>query len=154
MCQPCALLRKNGILHIDGTWIAHGLVIVPTKNFKPINMNDSIFFYRNNGTYQRIDLDEVFALETAKNYVNFYTPASKHIVRISMEKALKKLKDRGFVQIHRYFAVALPKIHVIDKENVYFSMDKEDCIPITKSHYTNLIKQLRMLCDDDEPETN
>lgn len=108
-------------------------------------MTKSIYFYRNNGTLQRIDLDEVFALETAKNYVKFYTPEGKHVVRISLESAMKQLKDKGFVQIHRYYAVAIEKIHVIDKENVYFSQNKEDNLPITKSYYANLISRLKML---------
>lgn len=111
-------------------------------------MTKSIYFYRNNGTLQRIDLDEVFALETAKNYVKFYTKEGIHIVRTSLETAMKHLKDKGFVQIHRYYAVAIDKIHVIDKENVYFSQSKEDNLPITKGYYQNLIKQLKMIGEE------
>ena len=117
-------------------------------------MAKSIYFYRNKGKLQRIDLDEVLALQTAKNYVIFYTPEGKHIVRISMEKAMKHLQDKGFVQIHRYYAVALEKIHVIDKENVYFSQNAEDNLPITKSYYANLISKLKMLGEDGEMETS
>jgi DNA-binding LytR/AlgR family response regulator len=115
-------------------------------------MTKSIYFYRNNGTFQRIDLDEVFALETAKNYMKFYTKDGIHIVRTSMESAMKHLKDKGFVQIHRYYAVAIEKIHVIDKEHVYFSQNKEDNLPITKSYYANLISKLKMLGENGETE--
>jgi DNA-binding LytR/AlgR family response regulator len=115
-------------------------------------MTKSNYFYRNNGTLQRINLDEVFALETAKNYVKFYTKDGIHIVRTSLETAMKQLKDKGFVQIHRYYAVALEKIHVIDKENVYFSQSKEDNLPITKSYYANLISQLKMIGEDGETD--
>jgi DNA-binding LytR/AlgR family response regulator len=112
-------------------------------------MTKSVYFYRNNGVLQRIDLNEVTMMETAKNYVKFHTKDGFHMVRISMETAMKHLKDKGFVQIHRYYAVALDKIHVIDKENVYFSQNAEDNLPITKSYYANLVSKLKMLGEEE-----
>jgi DNA-binding LytR/AlgR family response regulator len=99
-------------------------------------MTKSIYFYRNNGTFQMIDLNEVYAKDGI------------HIVRTSMESAMKHLNDKGFVQIHRYYAVAIEKIHVIDKEHVYFSQNKEDNLPVTKSYYANVISKLKMLGKD------
>ena len=113
-------------------------------------MKQSIYFYKTNGAHQRINLDEVLALETARNYVKFYTPDGMHLVRTSLEMALNQLQDRGFVQIHRCYAVAIDKLYTIDKENVYFSASSEDKLPIAKSFYTNLIRQLKMIGEEGE----
>ncbi|MDP4262234.1 MAG: LytTR family DNA-binding domain-containing protein [Bacteroidota bacterium] len=117
-------------------------------------MTKQRFFYRKDGILQRINLDEIILLETAGNYVKFYSLEHVHMVRTSLDAALSQLPKNHFVQIHRSFVISIDHIVAVGKDFVSLISVPDKVFPLSKKFYAPLLELIKIIETDSPDSTN
>jgi len=108
-------------------------------------MTKQSFFYRRDGVLQRINLDEIVLLETAGNYVKFYSRDDVHMVRTSLDAALSQLPKNQFAQIYRSFATVVDHLGIVGKDFVSLMLVPDKAFPVSKKYYAPLIEKIKII---------
>lgn len=103
-----------------------------------------IVFVKSNNRIVKINLKDVYYVETVKDYMAINTATLKYMVHISMRDFEQRLDDREFVRIHRQFIVRIDKIQSIDTQNVVLENHLK-VIPIGGMYKDDLMKRLNLL---------
>lgn len=103
-----------------------------------------IVFVKSNNRIVKINLKDVYYVETVKDYMAINTATLKYMVHISMRDFEQRLDDREFVRIHRQFIARIDKIQSIDTQNVVLENHLK-VIPIGGMYKDDLMKRLNLL---------
>lgn len=99
-------------------------------------------FVRKDGEYLRVNLSEVQAVEAMENYVQIITERERIVVHTTMKHMQERLKDNGFIRVHRSYLVPKAGIERFDESRVQIGVHS---IPVGKSYRAELIKSLNIL---------
>lgn len=78
------------------------------------------FVFLSTGYQQRkVFLNDIYLIKGEGNYVTYFTPTEKIMVRSSIKEAIHFMPDHLFVQIHRSFIVSLRHIDKIEDNHVF-----------------------------------
>lgn len=94
-----------------------------------IAQEETIISVKSGTAIHRIDLNDMLYLEADGNYTRFVTLRGAIMVLCSMKDALAKVDGR-FIQTHRSFAVAIPKVNKVESHEL---MIGDKAIPIGSS---------------------
>jgi DNA-binding LytR/AlgR family response regulator len=107
-------------------------------------MSKQPLFFRIDGVMKKIDPDEIMFLETAKNYVKFFSLNSYLLVRTTIDDALLLLPAGQFFKVHRSYAVSVNHINEIATD--FLTLTGVDwTVPISRQYYTQFIRQLTII---------
>ena len=101
------------------------------------------FFFVNTGNQkQRLSYATIYYLEGEGNYVNYYTPKGKIMVRSTIKKSLASLPKDRFIQVHRSYIVALSWIDKIEDNQVFINDIR---IPIGATYKNDFLQRIDKL---------
>ncbi|MFB9058207.1 LytR/AlgR family response regulator transcription factor [Mariniflexile ostreae] len=83
-----------------------------------VNENDH-FFVKVNKKIVKIYFDEIFYIESLKDYVSIKTIYGNYIVNYNLLTITKLLSKHPFIRIHRSYTVATNKVDAIDGNFIY-----------------------------------
>lgn len=98
------------------------------------------FFIKSSGHQYRINFDDIFYIESIKDYVNIKTESQEYIVLDTL-KSLENQLPENFVRVHKSFIINLDKIDKIDVKNVFLSLGKE--IPIGETYKSEFFMKIK-----------
>lgn len=97
---------------------------------------------RSAGKTRFVDLEDVFWIQAAENYVELHTAASRHLVHATMQSMLGRLDPEAFVRIHRSVIVNVRHIKQIETAapgEYALTLDNGICIQSSRT-YSEIIK--------------
>ena len=113
-----------------------------TEENKDILKKENVLYVKHKGAYVKLFLDDIYFLESNKNYIQIYLMDDKYIVRSTLKEFANLLSD-NYIQIHRSFIIDYKKVDVIKNDSVFIGPYK---VPIGSSDYKeklfSLIKTL------------
>ena len=81
-------------------------------------LHDDVLLVRVDRKMVRLRPDEIFYIESLKDYVKIHTEKKVLVTKNSLSAMEEDLQDRRFIRIHRSFLVALDKIEAFNNEFV------------------------------------
>lgn len=97
------------------------------------------FFVKSSGQQHRINFEDVFYVESIKDYVNIKTQNQEYIVLDTLKSLENKLPE-NFIRVHKSFILNIDKVKSISLKKVILSSEQE--IPIGESYKINLLKNI------------
>lgn len=110
------------------------------ERFPNEDSRNSYFFIKSSGQQYRILFDDIFYVESIKDYVNIKTENQEYIILDTL-KSLENQLPENFVRVHKSFILNLEKIEKIEGKNAVLNSGKE--IPIGETFRNNLHKILK-----------
>lgn len=107
----------------------------PLDETKEVNY----FFVKSSGQQYRINFEDIFYVESIKDYVNIKTQTQEYIVLDTL-KSLENQLPENFTRIHKSFILNIDKVKSIGLKRVILSSEQE--IPIGESYKINLLKNI------------
>lgn len=107
----------------------------PLDETKEVNY----FFVKSSGQQHRINFEDVFYIESIKDYVNIKTQTQEYIVLDTL-KSLENQLSENFIRVHKSFILNIDKVKSIGLKKVILSSEQE--IPIGESYKINLLKNI------------
>jgi DNA-binding LytR/AlgR family response regulator len=98
------------------------------------------YFVRVDGTYFRLDLEDVLWLEAEGDYVRIRTTDRTHFVLGTLKSWQDKLPTPAFLRVHRSFIVRFDKIESVGQGHIVVA---EREIPVGATHRATLLAELR-----------
>jgi DNA-binding LytR/AlgR family response regulator len=92
------------------------------------------------GQIVRVDLKEVFYIESLNNYIVIYTTHEKHIVYITLKEILSTLPEKQFERIHKSIIVNLDRIKSIEGSKVV--VEDQTKLPIGNSYRDGFLSRI------------
>jgi DNA-binding LytR/AlgR family response regulator len=89
----------------------------------------------------KVDLNEIYYLEGARDYVLIHLADEKILTLQSMKSIEKDLPERQFIRVHKSFIIAINKIAFIERGRVSI---KKAMIPVSDTYRENFLKRLRI----------
>jgi len=95
-----------------------------------------------------VDIDNLFFIEAADNYVNIYYSNKDKISKFCLRNSLKNMENMNpnLIRCHRSYMVNFSKVKVLrkEKECLVIELDSKDIpdIPISKTYSANIIQAL------------
>jgi DNA-binding LytR/AlgR family response regulator len=89
------------------------------KQSQAISSAPATIFIKSGYDQIRVDLADIFYVESCGNYVQFVLDKQKIISRLTMSEAETLLPARDFVRIHRSYIVAKRHVSKIEKRSVW-----------------------------------
>lgn len=109
-------------------------------------MENQHFFYASKGYLKQIFPDEIILLQTTDNHTEFFTDSGKkHLIRISLDDALRQLPEGLFFRINRSEAVAISWIEKFTAEYIQTRTKSVYTLYFTKRYYAIARKQIHIL---------
>lgn len=105
------------------------------------NREESHFFVKSSGQQHRINFEDIFYVESIKDYVNIKTSEQEYIVLDTLKSMEQQLSESSFVRIHKSFIINLNQIKSFDSKKVILFSDQE--IPIGESYRNNFLTKLK-----------
>jgi DNA-binding LytR/AlgR family response regulator len=103
-------------------------------------VGDSSVFIRVDGKHIKLDFNDIFVVESMRDYVMFRTEKSRFIVHSTLKNIEERLgHDRRFLKIHRSFIINTDTITDFDERSVVCGPYN---IPVSRSNRTVLQKHL------------
>ena len=102
------------------------------------------FFIKKNKKLHKIEIKDIYWIQSDGNYCTIFTDEGKHVVLMSLTKLKNKLPVDKFVQTHRSFLVQLNKVSNVDYTNNQLVVNSES-LPIGRRFKSQLIKRLNFL---------
>jgi two-component system LytT family response regulator len=115
-------------------------------------MEMKYFFYRNDGILNRIDLDMIYLLESAGNYVKLVWQGPTITIRGPLDAIEKMLPSTQFARIHRAYLVSIGKVTIIKRDSVILFTDPPIELPMTKGYVPGLLKSINILGTADKKD--
>lgn len=111
------------------------------SNVEPAG-NDSIFV-RSNGKHVKLQLSQIYFIESLRDYVIFRTEEKRYIVHSTLKNIEERLAGDGrFLKVHRSYIVNTECITDYDDRTVFLS-DHE--VPVSRANKQALKEQLNQL---------
>ncbi|MDR3711528.1 MAG: LytTR family DNA-binding domain-containing protein [Puia sp.] len=83
-------------------------------------------FIRESGCFKKIDVQDIFYLEAARNYTKIFTEKKTHLVHAGIHAFEKELCPEGeFCRIHKGFIVSISKLDSFDNSRVKLFFRRE-----------------------------
>ncbi|MEY8761552.1 LytR/AlgR family response regulator transcription factor [Chryseobacterium tongliaoense] len=105
------------------------------------NNAESHFFVKSSGQLHRINFNDIFYIESIKDYVNIRTATEEYIVLDTLKSLEQQLNEKSFARIHKSYIINLNQIKSLDIKKVTLFSDKE--IPIGESYRPNLLNKIK-----------
>ena len=87
----------------------------------------------------RINLDDIYYLESVKDYVRIVTGSKRYLVYKTLTAFSEELNDKNFMRVHRSYGVSLEKVKAID--GFYLEVfDKK--VPVSRKYIDELRSRL------------
>lgn len=100
------------------------------------------FFVRTNYKMEKVALDEIWYVESMREYVAIYTAERRYVTNQTMNKMEEELPSKKFMRVHRSFIVGLQYIQSINGNMIYIG-EKE--IPVGASYRKRFFEQVKLL---------
>lgn len=113
------------------------------KNDEPTDsaiLNDA-FFLKEKHALIKLFFNDVLHAEAMDNYCIIYTSNGKYILSQTLKLVEQKLKDHGFLRVHRSHLVNLKHISQIQPKSVFIN-DQE--IPLSESYKSELMERISL----------
>jgi len=110
-----------------------------TSAGKNARVNESYFFVKYNGRFEKVLYDELLYVEAALNYVLLHTINNKMIVYLTIKSILENLPGESFIKVHKSFIVNLHKIQSIEGNIIHIGNAE---IPISQNCYDVVMKAI------------
>lgn len=101
--------------------------------------NESFVYFRADRKMVKVVLDDIFYIESMKDYVKVVTAATTIITKQSISSVEAMLPEKEFVRVHRSYIVSLRRIRTFTSELI--EIDKTE-IPIGKLYRNGVLKLL------------
>ena len=108
------------------------------ENVKRQDQNE--IYIRESGKYTRINLDDIYYIESYGDYVRIVTDIKTHILHSTLKNLNDKLRGSEFMKVHRSYIVNLSKIVDIREGNI---MMKGKSIPVSRTNKQALMSRIR-----------
>ena len=105
------------------------------------NKEGSYFFVKSSGQQHRINFEDIFYVESIKDYVNVKTNDQEYIVLDTLKSMEQQLPENYFSRIHKSFIINLHQIKSFDSKKVILFSEHE--IPIGESYRNNFLTKLK-----------
>jgi len=102
---------------------------------------DTFFFVKSSGQQHRINFEDIFYIESIKDYVNIRTVNQEYIVLDTLKSLELQLSEWSFTRIHKSFIINMSKIKSIGVKKLILSSEQE--IPIGDSYRANLLNKIK-----------
>jgi DNA-binding LytR/AlgR family response regulator len=79
-----------------------------------VKNDQSYFFIKCDGKYERIRFDEILYIEALQNYIVLHTPLRKYITYLTLSAMEEQLPIPNFMKVHKSFIIALDKVKSVD----------------------------------------
>jgi DNA-binding LytR/AlgR family response regulator len=107
-------------------------------------MPENFIFVKADLAYYRVDLKEIYFIESQLNYVLIYTKDNILKTLISMKEMEKRLPESNFVRIHNSCIVRIDKIAYIKFPRLIVQ-EKMKILQISSTYKNELFKRLRII---------
>lgn len=96
------------------------------------SQKENIITFKIKRSYIQMKCSQIYYIESFGHYLMVYTHSGEYKVREKLTKALEKLKDFGFVQVHRSYIVNKRFIGKINSDEIV--LDNMIHIPMSKKY--------------------
>lgn len=83
-----------------------------------IYLKQNFIFIKEGNTYIKLNQNEVLMIESQGNYVKLHTAEKRYLIRCTISKAIEKMIQPNFVQVHRSFCVNINKVTKFDDHEI------------------------------------
>lgn len=90
------------------------LTLTKQNNIKQEKSENDYIFIKANSQLVKINLSDIFYIESIKEYVKIVTLSATFVTYMSMQHLEEKLPKETFFRIHRSYIIGLNHIHAID----------------------------------------
>lgn len=101
------------------------------------NESDSFIFLKVDKKLVKIPFDEIFYIESLKDYIKVFTTTDNYLVHKSLTSITEELPSSQFLRIHRSFTISTDKVKSVEGNSVEINNKR---IPIGRK-YLNVAKQ-------------
>ena len=130
--KPVSNLRLNDTLKI----IEHAMGLRLSKS---VSVEKNYIFVKVDKKKIKIRLDDIYYLESVKDYVKVVTKNKRYLVYKTLTSFTKELDQTKFMRVHRSYTISLDKIDAID--GFYLEiLDRK--IPFSRSYHDELKSKL------------
>ena len=105
-------------------------------NLKP---EEKYVFLKQNNSHIQVDLDAILFIEASGNYTKVITRNDTINIREKISDTIQLFSDKGFLQVHKSFAVSKKHINSIEGNRIYIG---DYTVPIGKLYKANVNKIL------------
>lgn len=106
-----------------------------------IYLKQDYLFIKEGQTFIKLHQQDIGYLESQDNYVRFYTALKSYLVRCTLAKAINKLKQDYFIQVHRSFCVNINKVNSFTEHEVTINNIK---LPIGRNYKDEFISRFEL----------
>lgn len=99
-------------------------------------------FVKHNQKLEKVAVNDILYAQAYDNYCFVHTEKQRFLLPNTLKTIESKLKDRGFLRVHRSYLVNLKRINVIEEFHLKIG---EQQIPISKNYRSELIKNISLL---------
>lgn len=110
-----------------------------------IEKRDTYITIKDKGNMLKLRIEDILFLETFDRKVIIHTNSQEYIVKTSMNKLEKELKNMGFFRCHTSYIVNLSKIEELQKDSLIIN---EFNLPVSKHRMKNLKMRLTSILGD------
>ena len=121
--------------------------IAVTKVFNVLNdlesnskkISHDFIFVRVNKVNVKINYDDIFVIESLKDYIKIITKTSSFIVHTTLTSFTESLPPSKFIRIHRSTTVSIDKIDIVDGFCAYINKKPYKIGGSYREHFKNLL---------------
>ena len=114
-------------------------------------LEENYIFVKADRMIRRIFINDIRYLESMENYVKIVTSNGKVITRATLKELLESTSLKGFIQVHKSFAVNIVKISMIDGNRIV--TDTGHYVPLSKKYKEGLLSVIDSLFKNDPDQT-
>lgn len=94
---------------------------LPKNPIETNNKKQDHIFIRSNRIDHKVEINDIFSVESKKDYVKITTSSENFLVRKNLKTFLLELPDQQFIRISKSIALNIQKVEKIDKNTIYLS---------------------------------
>lgn len=117
--------------------ITQKIAIQRGANQENTNETDSFIFLKVDKKLVKIPFDEIYYIESLKDYIKVFTTTDNYLVHKSLTSITEELPSSQFLRIHRSFTISTDKVKSVEGNSVEINNKR---IPIGRK-YLNVAKQ-------------
>jgi DNA-binding LytR/AlgR family response regulator len=127
---------------VNKAFIANGHSVVDIKPVIETGNGENFVYFRSERKMVKVMLQDIFYIESMKDYVKVYTADGVIITKQSLNSVESMLPAKEFIRSHRSFIVSLSKVKSYTHEIMEINKNE---IPIGKFYRNDVLKILK--CD-------
>lgn len=112
------------------------------KNVNQNNIINNVFFIKVKNKFIKINLQDIYMINSIGDYVRVHTADLKYTVHSTMKSIMSQLPINDFIRVHQSYIVRVDKIVVINSEDCIVN---NEVIPISKTERKNLLNRIKIL---------